>query len=174
MRNVVVGSFVGFVLAAAFLAACGSGGSDAPAAPPSAVTPGTFRWTGLGARQSVVTGVNLSRDAIWRGTTVHDNADAGARHQYATLDLALNVEGLSSSATIEVGILPSVDGTSFATEPVWLGSTEVATEDNRRAALVGAQIPPMRFMFALRLRSGSSATARIVSFGITPYDAVLQ
>ena len=175
MRNVVIGSFVGFVLAAAFLAACGSGSSEGPAAPPSAVAPGTVRWTELGTRQSVITGVNLTRDVIWRGTTVHDNAGADARHQYATFDLALNVESFSSGhATLDIGILPSVNGTSFATEPVWLGSAAVETEDNRRAALVNVQIPPTRFLFALRLRYGASATARIVAFGITPYDVALQ
>ena len=175
MRNVVVGSFVGFVLAAAFLAACGSGGdpSDGGVVPIS--TPSAAKWTGLGARQSIVTGVNLSRDEIWRGTTVYDNASAGARHQYATLDLGLNVESFAAGrVTVDVGILPATGSAQFATEPNWLGSVEVETEDNRRATLVHARIPPMRFQFALRLRYGSSATARVVSFGVAPYSEELQ
>ena len=51
---------------------------------------------------------------------------------------------------------------------------EVAAEDNRRAVLANVRIPPLRFMFALRLRYAASATARIVALGITPYDEELQ
>lgn len=172
MRNVVVGSFVGFVLAAAFLAACGSGGTEE--APVPAVAAGAVRWTARGARQSIVTGVNLTRNQVWSGTTAYDNEQAGARHQYATLDLGLNVEALSAGeVTVDVGILPSIDGSSFATDPLWLGSVEVATADNRRTALANVRIPPMRFRFALRLRYAASASARILSFGISPYDVQL-
>lgn len=175
MRNVVVGSFLGFVLAAAFLAACGSGGTEGSAGPAPISTPSALKWTALGTRRSIVTGVNLPRNEIWRSTSIHDNAQSGARHQYATFDLGLNVESFSSGfATLDVGILPAAQGTFFATEPVWLGSVEVATANNRRAALVNVRIPPMRFQFALRLRYGASASARIVTFGITSYDEQLQ
>lgn len=175
MRNIVVGSFVGFVLAAAFLAACGSGGGEDGAAPAPISTPSAVKWTPLGGRQSIVTGVNLGRDVIWRGTAIHDNAQVGTRHQYAVFDLGLNVDSFAAGeATLDIGILPATAGAFFATDPVWLGSVEVATANNRRASLVNVRIPPLRFMFALRLRYASSATARIVAFGITPYDEELQ
>jgi hypothetical protein len=175
MRNVVLGSFVGFVLAAAFLAACGSGGTDGAPGPLPISTPSAVKWTPLGARQSIVTGVNLARDVVWRGSAIYDNAQAGARHQYAVVDLGLNVESFAAgAASVDVGILPAADGSFFATDPVWLGTVEVATEDNRRAVLANVRIPPLRFQFALRLRYAASATARIVALGITPYDEELQ
>ena len=175
MRNVVVGSFVGFVLAAAFLAACGSGGDPDSAGPVPISTPSAAKWTALGARDSIVTGVTLSRNDIWRGTAIYDNARAGTRHQYATFDLGANVESFAAGeVTVDIGILPAASGSLFATDPMWLGSVNIATADNRRASLVNVRIPPMRFMFALRLRYGASATARIVTFGISPYSEELQ
>jgi len=176
MRNVVVGSFVGFVLAAAFLAACGSGGTeDGVGAPAPISTPSAVKWTPLGTRTSYVTGVNLTRNDIWRGTAIYDNARAGTRHQYATFDLGANVESFTTSVgTIDVGILPAADGNLFATDPVWVGSVDFAAADNRRASLVNVRIPPMRFMLALRLRASASASARVVAFGITPYSEELQ
>ena len=175
MRNVVLGSFVGFVLAAAFLAACGSGGDPSGGGVVPVSTPSAAKWTALGARRSIVTGVNLSRDEVWRGTAVYDNASAGERQQYATFDLGLNVESFAAGrVTVDVGILPATGGAVFVTEPTWLGSVEVATEDNRRVTLPNVRIPPMRFMLALRLRYGASATARVVTFGIAPSSEELQ
>jgi len=161
MRNVVVGSFLGFVLAAAFLAACGSGGEDGgDAGPVPLSTPSAMRWTALGTRQIVATGVNLERNGIWTSTLIHDNSTPEARYRYATFDLGLNVESLAAGhIAIDIGILPATEGQFFATDPMWLGTLEIETRNNRRA---------------VRIRSSSAATARVLTFGMTPYTEELQ
>lgn len=174
MRNIVVGSFVGFVLAAAFLAACGSGG-DEGSGPAPISTPSQTKWSALGGRHSIATGVNLTQNAIWTSTSIYDNSAVANRNQYAAFEIACNVESFSSGrVTMDIGVLPAPGGASFATEPQWVGSIEVATQSNRRATLANVRIPPTRLKFALRVTYGASATARVTSFSMTPYNEELQ
>ena len=177
MRNVVVGSFMGFVLAAAFLAACGSGGGDdgsAPAPVPVS-TPSQEKWSALGATHTVVTGVNLSRNVVWTGTTIYDNSVAGLRNQYACFEIFGNIESFAQGVvTIDIGVLPAPNGVDFATDPEWLGTVSLPTANNRRAMICNVRIPPTKCKFALRLNYGVSVTARVSRFTLTPYSAELQ
>lgn len=170
MRNVVVGSFIGFVLAAAFLAACG-GSSSEDGGPTPVSTPGTVTWSALGAQDTIATGINLTPNVTWSGTAEYDNAVEGRRDQYAAFTVAANVDTLSGgAAVIDVGVLAAPDGVNYATDPQWLGTVEMSAANNRRAVLSNVRIPPTRCKFALRLRGESSASARVTSFRLTPYN----
>ena len=167
MRNVVVGSFIGFVLAAAFLAACGGGSTVLPAANRPAVT-GEVRWTQLGDRHTVANGLRLTGGDIWRSGTVYENAATDGRNRWAMFEIAGTVGG-SAAATIEIGILPAPDGTHFATTPQWVGAIQLDAGSNARSSLYGIPLVPARFKVALRL-SGGGGTVLLSLIELTPYN----
>jgi hypothetical protein len=172
LRNMVVGSFLGFVLGAAFLAACGSGGDGTSPAP--VVVPGEVVWTPLEAGESITTSATLGSGDVWTSTTSYDNSSADRRNQLAAVEVVLNVSpDMSGNATVEVGILPAPDGTRFATDPQWLGSAFVAMSGSRRAVLSGLPIPPMPLKFALRVQGLGGATARVSALNLFPYGEVM-
>jgi hypothetical protein len=168
MRNVVVGSFMGFVLAAAFLAACGSGGDDA-GGPVAATAPGTVKWTPLGTNFIVVTGVTLSAGETWGSTNFYDNRAPAAGDQFASFEVMANLP--LGTATVEVGIMPAANGADYATDPEWLGSVTLTAGSNRRATLSNVRLPPTGFRFALR---SSASSVRVLRYSMTPYNAQLQ
>ena len=174
MRNVVVGSFVGFVLAAAFLAACGGGrGGDGGGGGPVPIsTPSAEKWSALGSNYIAVTGVDLVPSSVWKGTATYDNSVAGLRDPYASFEVMANVS--AATVGVEVGILPAVNGTDYATEPEWLGAMVLTSGSNKRASLSNVRIPPTKFRFALRLSSSVSTTARVLRLSLTPYHTELQ
>ena len=173
MRNVVVGSFLGVVLAAAFLAACGgasgpvSGGGQVPA------TTGEERWSAPQTTHPIATGINLNRNVTWLGTSIYDNGAASSRNRYAAFEITANIDHFQPGpATVEIGILAAPDGVNFANQPQWIGSAEIQVGDNRRAVLSGVQIPPTRLKFAMRLQGSNEA--RITAYRLTPYNRVTQ
>lgn len=172
MKNVIVGSFVGFVLAAAFLAACGGSSSPTPAGPQPISTPSAVKWTGLGPRVLLASGISLSSGQVWRGTPSVDNGRPGTRNQHALLDIRATVDlPASTDATLEVGVLPAVEAENWSTDPQWIGSIALGAGSNRRAALYGLVIPPTPFRLALRT---SSAGVRILQVYLQPYNEELQ
>lgn len=171
MRNVIIGSFVGFVLAAAFLAACGGSSSLAPAPQPIS-TPSALKWTGLGPRVLMASGINLGSSTVWGGTTSVDNGLPGTRNQLAVFDIRASVDlPASASATLEVGVLPAVEAENWSTDPQWIGSITMGGGANRRATLYGTVIPPMPFRLALRT---SSSSVRILQVYLQPYNEEFQ
>ena len=170
MKNVVIGSFVGFVLAAAFLAACG--GSSPVSGPQPISTPSAVKWSALGPRVAMASGITLDGGVVWRGTTSVNNALPGTRNQLALLDVRANVDlPLSAAATLEIGVLPAVEADNWSTDPQWVGQITLGAGSNRRATLYGAVIPPTPFRLALR--TGSSGV-RILQVALQPYNEELQ
>ena len=169
MQRIVIGTFLGFVLGAAFLAACGSDGSDGGAVvPPPATVSGAVRWTPLGATTLIGTGVDLDAGEVWASSAIYENAGT-TRHQYGAFEIRAN--GTSGAAAqVDVGVLPALDGSNFATEPQWLGTVSIRPGDNRRATLTDVRLPPTRSRMALRANGGS---VRILTFSVAPYDAQL-
>jgi hypothetical protein len=168
MRQVVVGSFVGFVFAAAFLAACGGGG-DAP--PPPAQTPASgsaIRWGALGASHLIGTGIPITGGEVWTSTTVYENGSA--RAQRAAFEIVASVSS-TSSVRFDVGILPALNASHFATDPQWVGAVEVAAGPSRRATLFDAVLLPARFRVALRVSGGS---ANVTNFSMAAYDQSIE
>ena len=160
MRNVVVGSFVGFVLAAAFLAACGGAEGPSPAqAPPGTGT--VVKWTPLGGRHLIGTGLSLGGGTVWTSSSVYDNG-GGNRNALAAFEVVANATG---PTTIDVGVLPALDGSSYATEPTWVGSVTIQAGSNRRAVVYPAPLVPAPMKFALR--AGSSVT--VLSYALHAY-----
>ncbi len=171
MKNIVIGSFLGFVLAAAFLAACGSGGGTS--APVALTTPSAVKWTGLSAVQSVPVGVTLNPGQVWISTLTLDNGAVGARNQRAAIEVVTNADAASAPATLEIGIVPALDGAQFATDPVYLGSVTVDNATNRRATLIGARLPPTAFRLAVRFQPGAG-TVRILGLNLATYNELLE
>lgn len=173
MRNVIVGSFVGFVLGAAFLAACGSG-SDTPIAPPRATSARAVTWTPVGATFAVANGIQMQGGTTWTGNAVYDNSADVTRDRFAAFEIAGNLDSSTSqSLTLDVGLLPTVDGSRYATEPAWIGRVEIRTGVSRRVTLPAGALPPLPLKFALRLSGSSAQTFRVSSFTLTPYDEEL-
>ncbi len=172
MRNVVVGSFVGFVLAAAFLAACGSG-TENPS-PPRITSARAVTWTPPGATHTIASGLQIPGGSTWTTNSIYDNSADVTRDRFAALEIAGNIEvSAGGSMTFDVGILPSIDGSRFATDPVWIGSVVMQAGNGRRVTLPAAPLPPLSMKFALRVSGSSSQTARLSSFTLTPYDEEL-
>lgn len=169
MKNVVIGSFVGFVLAAAFLAACGSG--SGPSGPIPISTPSAVKWSAPGARQIVATGVNLDAGTIWASSATFDNASAGTRNHFFAFEVLADVGGSGAQADVELGVLASADGTSYATEPQWVGTARLRTGDNRRAVVFHALVPPLPFRVALRT---AASGVRVLGLSFLPYNEEMQ
>jgi hypothetical protein len=171
MKTIVIGTFLGFLLGAAFLAACGSNGDGAsPAASPSLSTPSAMKWTPFGPTVLVATGIDLGPGDLFTSSSIVENAGA-ARHRYLAVEVRANADGVAP-VVIEVGILPALDETNFATEPQWIGSVEMRPLDNRRVTLTSALVPPARMKLALRLASPGSA--RVLGLSVRPYEEQLQ
>ena len=172
MRNIVVGSFVGFVLAAAFLAACGSSGPGDGG--PVAATSGAVKWTPLGEEFLVATGIDLTTSDIWRGTTIYENQVPERLHRFAAMEITGNVVAPgATTVTVDVGIRPAIFESSFASDPQWIGSFEIEPGNGRRATVYGVTLPPIRSRFALRVRSAAGAEMRVTRLSLHPYDTLL-
>jgi hypothetical protein len=165
VRNVVVGSFLGFVLAAAFLAACG--GAEAPS--PAGAGPGSgtvVRWTPLGGRHLVATGLSLGAGAVWTSTAAFDNGGA-VRNGLAAFEV---VGSPAATTTIEVGVLPALDGINYATEPTWVGSVTLGGGAARRGVLYGVPLLPAPMRLALR----AGSAVNVSSFALHAYGQLFE
>lgn len=163
MRNVILGSFVGFVLAAAFLAACG--GSSAPGGsggPPAVSTPSKVIWSAPSAIQTVFS-ETVPAGSYTTGSVVYDNGPAGARDQYADFEISA-----SGGTEWTFYLAASLDGSTYPDmqqDPGAIGKG-VFLSSGTTAVFRNVRLPPSKFKIgAMHFGGGAfAATVRMHTY----------